>query len=197
MDILGKLFWAIACAVLASSDLQAAEFNRTFELQGIKFLVQSTNSGSINTVTIKPYGLTIDNAPIASEIEGVVTGVEVADLDSDGSPEIYVYIQSAGSGSYGSLIAYATNHKKTMSQIYLPDLMQDKTASVGYQGHDEFSVLESRLGRRFPIYRTGDTNSNPTGGLRQIDYKLIPGEAGWLLKRSEIHNFLPSELNRK
>ena len=171
MDILGKLFWAIACAVLASSDLQAAEFNRTFELQGIKFLVQSTNSGSINTVTIKPYGLTIDNAPIASEIEGVVTGVEVADLDSDGSPEIYVYIQSAGSGSYGSLLAYATNHKKTM--------------------------LESRLGRRFPIYRTGDTNSNPTGGLRQIDYKLIPGEAGWLLKRSEIHNFLPSELNRK
>jgi hypothetical protein len=28
----------------------------------------------------------------------------------------------------------------------------------------------------------GDTNAKPTGGKRQLQYKLFPGEAGWLLK---------------
>jgi len=49
-------------------------------------------------------------------------------------------------------------------------------------GHDEFSVVEKRLGRRFPIYLPGDNNSKPSGGIRQLEYELIPGEAGWLLK---------------
>jgi hypothetical protein len=31
--------------------------------------------------------------------------------------------------------------------------------------------------QRFPIYKEGDTNSKPTGGMRQIQYKLKNGEA--------------------
>ena len=191
------LFLAVACGMFAPLDLYAADFNQTIELQGVQFAVRATNSGSINSLTIKPQGLTMDNSQFTCEIDGTVTGAEVADLNSDGSPEIYVYIQSAGSGSYGSLVAYAVNHKKSMTQIYLSDLMQDKTASAGYQGHDQFSVLENRLGRRYPIYRQGDNNSKPTGGLRQINYKLIPGESGWILKRSEIMNFSQKDLNQK
>jgi hypothetical protein len=49
-------------------------------------------------------------------------------------------------------------------------------------GHDEFAVVENVLARRFPVYRPGDTNAKPTGGVRQLQYKLVPGEAGWLLK---------------
>ena len=26
------------------------------------------------------------------------------------------------------------------------------------------------------------SNAKPTGGLRQIDYKMVAGEAGWLFK---------------
>jgi hypothetical protein len=44
-------------------------------------------------------------------------------------------------------------------------------------GHDEFTIMETTLARRFPIYKEGDTNSNPTGGTRQIEYKLQDGEA--------------------
>jgi len=53
---------------------------------------------------------------------------------------------------------------------------------VGYMGHDEFAVVESSLARRFPIYKKGDSNANPTGGMRQLQYKLVPGEATWQLK---------------
>lgn len=184
----------IAACMASASSAYAADFDQTLELQGVSFKVHATNQGSINTLTIKPKGLKLDNRLITREIDGKVTEAELADLNADGSPEILVYTMSAGSGSYGNLVGYAANNKKTLSQIFLPDLMEDKEASAGYMGHDEFSVVETRLARRFPIYRPGDTNSNPTGGLRQLYYVLVPGEAGWVLKLDEIVNFSPEDL---
>lgn len=170
-------------ASLASAD---AAFDRSLELQGIRFQVTSANAGSLNTLRIIPAGLKIDNSPIVREISGTVTGAEVADLNADGSPEIYVYVTSAGSGSYGSLVAYSANRCKSLSEIYLPPLTQYRALSRGYMGHDEFAVLEGSLGRRFPLYRDTDANAQPTGGTRQIQYKLVPGEAGWLLKVDRV-----------
>ena len=157
-------------------------FDQTLELQGITFRVTCPNASSINDATIVPEGLEIDNSPITREVDGSVIGAEVADLDANGSPEVYVYVTSAGSGSYGSLLAYAANNRKSLSEIYLPPLEEDPEASSGYMGHDEFTALELRLGRRFPIYREGDTNAEPTGGTRQLQYRLEPGEAGWILR---------------
>jgi hypothetical protein len=161
-------------------------FDRTLELQGIRFRVTSANEGSVNTLHIVPAGLEIDNSPIERTINRTVTGAEVADLNADGSPEIYVYVTSAGSGSYGSLVAYAANRRKSLSEIYLPPVTQDKVAAKGYMGHDEFAVVEDVLVRRFPIYRDTDTNVHPTGGTRQLQYKLVPGEAGWVLKIDRV-----------
>ena len=53
-------------------------------------------------------------------------------------------------------------------------------------GHDQFAIGEAALLRRFPIYRNGDTNAAPTGGVRQLQYKLKAGEAGWVLKLDNI-----------
>ena len=68
----------------------------------MKFQVKCPNGSSTNKLTIVPSGLTGDNAPIVQDVDGVVTGAEIEDLNSDGCPEIFVYVQSAGSGSYGS-----------------------------------------------------------------------------------------------
>jgi len=157
-------------------------FDKVLKLEGITFHVQATNEGSLNQLTITPTGLEGTNDVVRQEIDGSVTGAEVADLNSDGSPEIYVYVNSAGSGAYGSLIAYSTNNKKSISGIYLAPLEDDKKNSVGYMGHDEFAVVESSFARRFPIYKKEDSNANPTGGMRQLQYKLVPGEATWQLK---------------
>ncbi len=166
--------------------LTTGAFTKRLELQGISFYVTCANEGSINTLHIIPAGLKVDNAPISREIDGTVTGAEVTDLNVDGSPEIYVYVTSAGSGSYGSLVAFSANKLKSLSEIYLPPLSEDQAASKGYRGHDEFAVLEGVLGRRFPVYRDMDINATPTGGTRQIQYKLVPGEAGWLLKSDRV-----------
>ncbi|HEY5635144.1 MAG TPA: PliI family lysozyme inhibitor of I-type lysozyme [Burkholderiaceae bacterium] len=157
-------------------------FDATLALQGIGFRVTSANAGSVNALTIRPSGLEIDNSPRSHEIDGTVTAAEVADLNGDGSPELYVYVTSAGSGSYGSLVAYASNRRKSMSPIHLPPRSDDVRASRGYMGHDQFAVVAGVLRRRFPVYRSGDANARPTGGIRELDYRLVAGEAGWILR---------------
>jgi hypothetical protein len=163
-----------------------APFEKTLTLQGVTFRVTSANNGSINTLQIVPSGLEFDNASITREIDGVVTGAEVADLDVDGSPEIYVYVTSAGSGSYGSVAAYAANNRRSLSQIHLPPVAENRKLAKGYMGHDEFAVIESTFVQRFPLYAAGDTNARPTGKKRQLQYKLRKAEAGWVLRLDRV-----------
>ena len=185
----GKTCFLLAVLLVAPALTGAAEktngFDEQYELEGITFHVTCANEGSLNQLEIAPGGLEIDNSVIKQEVDGSVTGAEAADLNGDGSPEIYVYVNSAGSGSYGSLVAHSANNKKSLSPIYLPPLEEDAVNSKGYMGHDQFSVVENSLSRRFPVYKTGDSNAQPTGGTRQLQYTLIAGEAGWQLQLTD------------
>lgn len=113
----------------------AEPFQKTLDLQGIRFEVSSPNDSSLSKLTIKPSGLKGENSVITQEVDGTVTGAEVADLDANGFPEIYVYITSAGSGSYSSLVAYASNKNKSLTEIHLPPVADNPAASKGYMGH--------------------------------------------------------------
>ena len=155
----------------------------------LSFAISTSGSGSITQLKVTPAGLAIVNDAVEAELDGSAQGAELADLDADGWPEIYIYVSSAGSGSYGSLAAYAVNNGKSMSPIFLPPLEQTPEALPGYMGHDEFAVVENRLVRRFPIYAEGDTNAAPTGGMRQVQYRLEKGEAGWVLQADRVVNY--------
>lgn len=148
----------------------------------ISFHIEATTDSSLNQLRVKPSGLAADNSEISAELDGIAYKAELADLDGNGWPEIYIYVSSAGSGSYGSLAAYAVNNGKSVSPIYLPPMEQDPEATDGYMGHDEFAVVENHLVRRFPVYLKADFNASPSGGTRQIQYRLAAGEAGWILQ---------------
>lgn len=164
-------------------------FERTLQLQGVSFRVACANLGGANRLEITPQGLTIDNTPAVHDIDGVVTGAEVADLDVDGSPELYVYLAAAGEQARGSLVAYSANRGKSMSQIALPEIGADARAAAGYRGHDAFAVVENRLVRRYPVYRDGDAPQAPSGGMRQLQYRLARGEATWQLRVDRIVSY--------
>jgi hypothetical protein len=170
---------ALACG-LTGSAWAGAVTSRSLELQGIRFAVQSSGAGSQQQLTITTHGARCLITPIRRTLEGRMIDAEVADLNADGQPELYVFVQGAGSGSHGELDAYALNNGRSLTPITLPELTG--SLAEGYQGHDSFAVVERCLARRFPIYRPGDSNSKPTGGLRQICYRLRAGEAGWILR---------------
>ena len=142
------------------------------------FNVSATGAGSTQQLTIQPYGFKVDNSKITMPVDGQVVGAELGDLNVDGYPELLVYTQSAGSGSYGNVIAYSSNRNKSLSQVPFPNIADHAKAGKGYMGHDEFAVVENTFVQRFPVYAPQDTNSRPsTGIMRQIQYKMRDGEA--------------------
>lgn len=148
-------------------------FERTLEWQGFSFRVSSPNDSSLSTVTVAASGLAAPVEPLTREVDGTVVGAAVADLDSNGLPEVYVFGRSAGSGSYGSVIGLAVNaDRATLAELAFPAVAENPQVSAGYMGHDAFEVVGNSLVQRFPVYLPGDSNAAPTGKTREIQYAL-------------------------
>jgi hypothetical protein len=177
----------LGCSILfAAAPKEVTDtFHKNLTQEGISFQIQETHENTHNIVTITPKGLTESNRAESTDIDGTIVDAKIADINHDGAPEVYVFITSEGSGSYGSLVAYTTNHNKSMSMIYLPELDPQSKEAQGYMGHDTFTLTKDRLVRRFPVYKKGDPNCCPSGGIRELSYTLVPGEAMWQLKLVE------------
>ncbi|MDX1285736.1 MAG: hypothetical protein R3182_12020, partial [Draconibacterium sp.] len=111
-----------------------------------------------------------------------VENVFLADLDGNGFEEIYITTRSAGSGSYSKLYGMASNKDKSATSIYVKPVSQYKELFPGFMGHNEFKFDDGKLFHQYPVYKNDDKNSKPSGGIRKIEYRLIPGEDGWILE---------------
>jgi hypothetical protein len=109
--------------LLDRSQLATDGFRRLLSWENLTFTITAMNCGSLNALRVKPNGLEVDNRLFVHEFEGTVLDAEIADLNAGSWPEILVYTQSAGSGSYGSVISYSANNGKCVSQIYLAGLV--------------------------------------------------------------------------
>lgn len=167
---------------------QEISFNKELTYPGSK--ISFRVSTKEDTLMIQPSGLSLSYETLYHDITGyTVVNAEIGDLNIDSYPEVFVYLTSDGSGSYGKLIGYSVNNGKTVSQVYLPEISENKEVSIGYMGHDEMAIVENSFCQRFPIYKDGDSNANPTGGMRQIQYKLVDGENGKTLKIDKVVEF--------
>ncbi|VVO24613.1 hypothetical protein [Pseudomonas fluorescens] len=164
-------------------------FDQTLELQGIRFHVTTALVNGNPVLYIAPQGLEIDNSKVTQPITGNIVRAQVADLDRNGSPEIYVFVRSSGRGVAGELVAYSANRKKSLSEIYLPPVSDNPKTAEGYQGEDEFAVTEHALVQQFPVYDGADAGAGRTGKMRQVQYRLTPGEAGWVLRVSKVTDY--------
>lgn len=172
---------ALLVLILATQALRAEPFERQLESAGIGFHVRAANDSSIGTLEITHTGLVPGPATIRREIDGIVNGAEVADLDADGRPELYAYTTSAGSGSYGDVVGYAVTAGNGLAGIRLVEPTEQQMGDWGYRGRDRFRVEGQKLLRSFPVYRPEDPNAAPGGGSREVHYRLIADPAGHVL----------------
>lgn len=124
-----------------------------------------------NKITIQSVGLDVDNKKVTHERKGKVINAEIGDLNSDGYPEILVYLSNKD--LYGNVIGYSVNNGKSMSQIYFPNIKENPKANKVFLGQDEFAIIETTFAQRFPIFE----GNKKTEKMRQIQYKLKDGEA--------------------
>lgn len=151
----------------------------TVELHGVKFVVESPNSAAGNKFTVTPSGLKESNEPFTQSVDGDVYGAEVGDLNIDQSPEIYVFVRERSGLKRSTVYGFAANAKKSMSHFALADPDVKSKEYAGYNGEDEFAVVENVLSRRFPIFEGTGADAKKTGKTRIVQYKIKPGEASW------------------
>jgi hypothetical protein len=154
-------------------------YQETLAMHGVTYRVSSPNRLRGNTLRIVPEGL-VDNSEIVLPVDGAVVGAEIADLDIDQAPEVYVYVRHSGDDGKLSLVAFSSNRNRSMSGIFLPPIEDVPGAAVGYSGHDAMAVVESAFARRFPI---------AGGKYRQLQYRLAKGESGWTLKFDRMDEY--------
>ena len=136
---------------------------------------------SLSTIRISTKGFEHNYAEVF-ENKDPISNVFIADLDGNGFDEIYIITTSVGSGSYGTVLGFASNRDKSLSMINFPEIQEGDENFEGYMGHDTFKIEDQKLARIFPIYNPDDTNENPTGGTCRLVYGLYAGEAMWQLK---------------
>ncbi len=173
-------------SVEQSSDLLKSTTYTTSS--GKIFILTSDQSlgASIAEVSLETKGFEIINERIDLGPIDPVETVFIADLDSNGFDELYLTTRSAGSGSYSHIYGFASNRDRSVTPIYVPavnTLSKDRQSMfAGYRGHNEFVRDGQNIINTFPVYNKYDSNADPTGGQRTVYYRLIAGEAGWILE---------------
>ncbi len=157
---------------ITKQEVSEESFNKELTYPGSKISFMVSTKG--DSLIIQPSGLSVSNETLYHDITGyTIVNAEIGDLNVDSYPEVFIYLTSDGSGSYGKLIGYSENNE----------------VNKGYMGHDEMAIVENTFCQRFPVYKEGDSNANPTGGTRQIQYKLVDGESGRILKIDKVVEF--------
>lgn len=155
----------------------AVPFRATLRQPDVTFAVTATDEGSIQLLQVRAKRGSKSYQPLKQELIGQVVQAMAKDLNRDGQSELVVVVRSIGSGSYGGLQAWSAGPGRGLEPITLPDL--SGPLLEGYMGHDTFELTEAGLVRRFPLYRPGDSQARPSGGQREIVYRLEKGGSGW------------------
>jgi hypothetical protein len=154
-------------------------FSKQLQMGKISFHIYSPNNPLHNSIIIQPSGLK-DSTFIQTGVIGNVNDAFIADLNKDGFPEIF-YTTITESGQK-NLLGYASNKNINLSPVYMPDIKEDKKWGTGYRGQDEYKISGGYLLRSFPIFTSTDNRSSSSGGIRELNYRLVPATNGWLLK---------------
>ncbi len=178
--IVKRFLLVLSCGLLTLTALQAQyrKIDTTMKVGSAGYRVYCNNKNpEKNNLNVTPIGFDKSAREISIEIKGRVLSTESDDLNNDGFPDLILYIYSSDVNGYGKAFGIYSDKNQGIRPIMFPDIMDDMKLSVGYKGHDEYSLIEGNLMRRFPVYQKVDSvNTLPNGMIRQIQYRVVPTE---------------------
>lgn len=144
-------------------------------------LTEEKLSSSVSNISIQGMNFPNSNEILTFKNVDPIEQFYVIDLNKDGYEEFYIAVRTVGSGSYIKLLGIASFSDESYGKIYIQSIAENDDLAEGYMGHDEISFNSNGIERTFPLYKDSDSNSNPTEGIRKVNYELITGEAGYIL----------------
>jgi len=176
------LLIVVSYLLLASTGLEACA-DEYVTLSGNSLSIEESHphGQSLSNINLKSSGFNHNLFEVLEDSDPIES-VYIGDIDGNEFDEFYIITKSCGSGSYGDVIAFASDRDKRLSRIHFPKIQEEDERFAGYMGHDRFHLSDNKLIRFFPIYLSTDRNANPTGGIRQLTYGLFPFETSWQLE---------------
>lgn len=186
-----RIMVGLMCGLIAIG-VSARGFDKTLKdsKNGISFSVHTKVVPlDHSTVTVSVRGPKMA-AKVRKKLDyATVDRAEVADLNGDGMPELYLFTLSMGNGGYQTLLGFAVTKDRRLVPIRYKEPADNTKVMRGYRGFDEYFIVGNELIRRFPIYRGDDEpQCCPTGGHRLLYYKLVPDSNGFRLKLSRTEH---------
>lgn len=148
-------------------------------------IIETKPSYSVSNYMVTGAGFSNSADTIKFQNKNPMVTAMLADLDKNGFEELYILTKSTGSGSFMDIMGIASFNDKSFGEITVQEITDKDVEKggmfAGYMGHDSIYIADNNLVREFPVYKTSDANSDPTGGRRKIFYTLKPGEASYQL----------------
>src|SRR5579862_2861672 len=171
---------AVSFLILSSPDAtaQVKRIDSTLKIGKVGYRIICSNKDPVqNELEIRPVGFEQDAHPTRVYIKGRIIRAEIDDLNDDGFPDLmfYTYTVNPEREWFGNAYAIVSLSNKSFAIAGIPDVLLDAKYKDGYRGHDEFSLLEGKLMRKFPIYKPEDKEV-ASGGKRIMQYQLTGTE---------------------
>jgi hypothetical protein len=173
------LFAGLLCFAATDAQVSFNKIDSTLKIGRVGYRVECRNkSTEVNQLSVRPVGFDGSARELNFPLRGRVLKAEIDDLNSDGYPDLVLYIYSDSAGIFGTVYAFLSEANKSITGCVLPDPMMNGKINSGYKGHDQFILMEGNLLQKFPIYKPGDDKDKPTGGTRVVLYQLAKTDNG-------------------
>ncbi len=166
-----------------------SKYDSTMKIGKAGYRISCLNrSPDRNVMNIRPIGFKSESREASIELRARVISAEIDDLNNDGFPDIIIFVEDAAGKK--SIFPICSQDNERIAPIFFPDILNDMEMSKGYRGKDEYKLVEGVLFRKFPIYPADTTIKEPTNKIRQLMYRVVPGERdSWKFKMFKQFDF--------
>ncbi len=160
---------------LDKTQIDPSIFTKTLNWQSMGYRVTSIIEKGYLQLLIEPFGFE-NNDIIKVQLDGSIENAEIEDLDFDDYPEVLVYVSPSKNSTIHKVIGFSPNNGKSFSQITFPVVSDNPKLKIGYNGFDEYAIVENTFVQKFKLFEMKGNTPYETGKIRQIEYKLESGE---------------------
>ncbi len=160
------LYLVMSLTAAAIQQPDPPRFQKILRFNVYTFVVKAAPSDSGLTATVAAYRGSLLLTRVVQPVEGALVGADVADLDGNQLPELYLYTTGRADSTYGQVYGWQ----------FLPERLATITLALPsapaptFRGHNRFTLSKNSLCHLLPIYKDGQ----PTNMAQRVCYQLHP-----------------------